>query len=195
MNNVIIFLHRNAVAHDAAVIAETNDLPRELEAPRSSKLRKSLKYGRYSSSQEKSQHRRRASSSWFDAGTVDVFGIRQALVRQRAALRDHIFECEGYSTRLVFNRAGQVGVFVFIVLTICTLSIGAVLPSFSFRVVGLAGIVMDAGAKHSGTQEYSLLSIPGHLYAQRPLLELVVPKLGLSVYSGRSSHFTSRSRS
>eukprot|EP01046_Picozoa_sp_COSAG06_P013289 COSAG06_NODE_801_length_12195_cov_106.299934_6_plen_1670_part_00 len=108
------------------------------------------------------------AESWIDAGTTDVIGQRAALVSQTEALSQHVFEGRGLYYRFSFNKNGQRGVMAGLALAGFLTLLGASVPSFEFKVHGIAGLLVDLGVPGSSLNRYGLISSAVKITAQAP---------------------------
>ena len=108
------------------------------------------------------------AESWVDAGTTDVVGQRAALVSQTERLSQHVFEGRGLYYRFNFNKAGQRLVMAMLAMSGFLIVLGASVPSFQFKVHGIAGLLVDLGVPGSSLQQYGLISSAMKITEQAP---------------------------
>lgn len=160
------------VAHRNAVSADRQEMEDQLQL-RSPQFTPSGKGTNTSSlpplpRKQKQNSRQRRRSSWFDAGTVDLWGERKVLVNAKQSLCRHIFEVEGIRPirRLGCNRCGKYTVLILPLLSLGLLLWGASITAFTFNIEGVAGFFQEFGHKGSSTTKYSLLDVTRRLLLQ-----------------------------
>lgn len=108
------------------------------------------------------------AASWIDAGSTDVVGQRAALVSQTEMLSQHVFEGRGLYYRFTFNRNGHLAVMGMLLLTGLVIAVGAAVPSFEFKVHGIAGLLVDLGVPGSSLNRYGLITSALKITDQAP---------------------------
>eukprot|EP01052_Picozoa_sp_SAG31_P009549 SAG31_NODE_504_length_14762_cov_3.344609_5_plen_505_part_00 len=83
-------------------------------------------------------------------------------------LQDHVFEGQGLYYRFKLNKIGQRMMLGTLATAAMLTFIGACVPSFQFRVHGLAGILSDLGKPGSSVMTYSLIGSAAAIAAQAP---------------------------
>jgi hypothetical protein len=114
---------------------------------------------------------RRRRSSWFDAGTLDLPKIRKGLIVAKESVWNHVYHVEmdhSHSATLNFGfkKRGKCMVSCLPILSFCLLMLGAVVPSFQFKIHGVAGILQDFGRTNSSVVNYSLFTVCSRLLEQ-----------------------------
>ena len=195
LSHVQIVAHRDAVASDRqeASIRRGEEEEEEEEEAEQEEEEEGRSGGSLSRAPAKGRGRRRRSS-WFDAGTLDLFGVRKNLVAAKEAVWDHVFQLEvvasassgsssisGSSSsssssssslpappelRLGFKKRGKFMVCLLPITSLLLLVIGSLLPSFQFEINGVAGIAQDFGRTNASITEYSLFSVTTRLLVQ-----------------------------
>jgi len=131
------------------------------------------------SSQPPAPARRRLTTSWYDAGTLDVQGPRSSVIYSREALRNHIFSLQQYE--VWFRRPGQILVAAFLAASIvCTMLGGFFVPSFSIEVNGLAAVAIKSGGGSTVT-DHTIWSSFQHIMLQADEDETESTRLGIYV--------------
>jgi hypothetical protein len=162
-----VVAHRNAVSADRQDMEEQQ----ELRSPQQTPFGKGTNTSTLPNGPKKNKHKsrsRRRRSSWFDAGTVDLYGERKALVNAQENLWRHIFEVEGIQPirRLGCNRCGKYFVLFLPILALGLLMWGASITAFTFNIQGVAGFFQEFGHEGSSTTHYSMLDVTRRLLVQ-----------------------------
>jgi hypothetical protein len=166
LSHVQVVAHRNAVSADRQEMEEQQELRSPQQTPFGKGTNTATLPNRPKKKKPKSRGRRR--SSWFDAGTVDLYGERKALVNAKENLWRHIFEVEGIQPirRLGCNRCGKFFVLFLPILALGLLMWGASVTAFTFNIEGVAGFFQEFGHEGSSTSQYSLLDVTRRLLVQ-----------------------------
>ena len=161
-----VVAHRNAVSADRQDMEEQQNLRSPMQTPFGKGTDTSTLPNIPRKGKPKSRSHRR--SSWFDAGTIDLYGERRMLVHAKENLSRHIFEVEGIQPikRLGCNQFGKYFVLFLPTLSLALLMWGASITAFTFDIQGVAGFFQEFGHRGSRTTPYSLLDVTRRLLVQ-----------------------------
>ena len=157
LSHIQIVAHRNAVASDRQEVAETRrgeDIVNGRSSP--------------SPSLSSKQQGRGRRSSWFDAGTEDLFGERKGLIIAKESVWDHVFHVENIQdvNQIGFKKRGKCMLSLLPMIGFALLIWGSIVPSFRFEINGVGGILQDFGRTNSSVIEYSMYSVMTRLLEQ-----------------------------